>query len=581
MYGQTKESEEDFWEALLRPFAPFSWSLWGLIFGVLVLSGVASAFLEQGVRQAFHHPQAFAEALYFSFIGFFSGGIATDYGKLSSRILALGLAFFITVSTAAFTGSTTSFLIQTAESHTAVASLEEALHKNKKVCFYGALGPPLISTYPKLKQLGVEVEWGHDFKMVREHKCLVAIISKRTAEMHRSRCGFEPIGPPVMTLPGGFFVSQDLGAHFAFHNAKLQQEGVWNKIASDTVAQRAVCEGEEKTDIDADHLSLEPSHMAGNCVILVVAIVFACIVQACVEVEHEIVEHIDKDHDHHVTAKELSKELARLVDSTAQILGAVRTSESDPQDKSSEEMQNTKDASSEVPKERSCEELQNLQNAEVLAAAIHCDHDSKTSDGAVSARVLDQSVAQEIVEKLSKQEKTMEEMRIQQEQALEEIQAKQKEGNQVMELMQVKQKEIFHAVQKHEAANLEAMNNIHEKIAVSTSASSSSDSQLRSNVKNLNDLKVSNQEKGANLLVLPREPKDPDTSGAPNELEQLKGLRLEVQELKAMFLLRNVQTGPPVAPPAVARARPSVRLDRRDEGMSCCMGRPEVKLQDR
>jgi len=286
--------EESWWEIMEKPFQPFAWSLWALIFGVILFTSLIHSVLERGYKQAFRRPGDLAIDAYLTSTSYLSGGIdATLYLTPASRVLAVGFAFFVTVCIASYTANTASFLLRSDGKTAEANNLEEAIGKGKLICYPEPVSQALELQNPVLRSVGKVIPGAtrDTLRVANEGSCDM-FIGGRWLITLEDICGWKSVGDPVFIQEMGFFVSQKMGMVAAFHNANLLQTGVRTAILEDGELPYP-CRDDSAEDT-SDFLSnnqLKPTHMLGNCMILGFCCGLSLLMNACMEAE----KRVDKD----------------------------------------------------------------------------------------------------------------------------------------------------------------------------------------------------------------------------------------------------------------------------------------------
>eukprot|EP00277_Geminigera_cryophila_P041526 CAMPEP_0173098872 /NCGR_PEP_ID=MMETSP1102-20130122/35075_1 /TAXON_ID=49646 /ORGANISM="Geminigera sp., Strain Caron Lab Isolate" /LENGTH=514 /DNA_ID=CAMNT_0013991623 /DNA_START=199 /DNA_END=1743 /DNA_ORIENTATION=+ len=134
-----------------KPFKPFSWELWGLVFGFLFFSGFVNMLADNQNEDDFQNPHPVArvfKATYLSFAGYFQGGAANNPTSAPARVAQLGYGFFILIILASYTANLATILVAKS-GKTGIDSIQAAIEQGVSICVLSAIHPQALAKFPK------------------------------------------------------------------------------------------------------------------------------------------------------------------------------------------------------------------------------------------------------------------------------------------------------------------------------------------------------------------------------------------------------------------------------------------------
>lgn len=234
---RVQESDEGFFDNLAyhmrRPFRPFSWDLWGLIFVVTLVNGLAIAafeFRREDSDFSAHSPAASVrKSIYLAFTSLLGASTSFNPVTPSGRIVSLGLGGFVLIVIASLTAETARFLIENTSSVQPVNNIEDALRLGHRICYPEGIHKSLEERFPTLKQKGELTAPKDTMKGIEDGKCDYAVIGEtwmHTAWSMGYHCDMVIFGDVLASIPTGFYMSRRM-QRLTASVAKVRDDGYW------------------------------------------------------------------------------------------------------------------------------------------------------------------------------------------------------------------------------------------------------------------------------------------------------------------------------------------------------------------
>jgi hypothetical protein len=269
---------ESFWGLVWKPFAPFSLSLWGTLLGTLGFSTLFIAYIERRSMEREGLRGTLAEASHITWFSFASMGMTLQPQSAGGRVFSIGLAFFLTVTGAAFTANTASFMVTQAGVE-APQNLQDVLDQGVRVCYPAGLSGNLGSAYPSLLTTGVACATHENplppVETLSAGGCEAAL--EVEVEMFGKwgkgeLCEFHTVGDTLVQFMTGFYASEELYKWLSPAALNKIHDGTWAALdAQMKVSACAVDDSENEMGPSV----LTPEHMIGNMCILAVCSIVA------------------------------------------------------------------------------------------------------------------------------------------------------------------------------------------------------------------------------------------------------------------------------------------------------------------
>eukprot|EP00930_Biecheleria_cincta_P039767 TRINITY_DN27305_c0_g1_i1.p1 TRINITY_DN27305_c0_g1~~TRINITY_DN27305_c0_g1_i1.p1 ORF type:complete len:626 (+),score=81.02 TRINITY_DN27305_c0_g1_i1:54-1931(+) len=291
-----ENKEDNLWDMLLKPFIPFDWNLWGMIFSVIVATCLAMVFFEFH-RNDSDFPDrsigaAIAKSMYLSVSSFVNAGTAYTSVTLSGRVTSVGYGLFILISIATFTAETASALISKSLVQKA-QTIEDVLEASASICYSAGMKTMLEKKYPRVKQLGVPMDTavGADFaSAIVDGKCSYAIVGELWMDGLWERgdhCNLTLAGSAILSFPTGYYVSEELAPYIAWAVSRERAVGAWAKVQNE-YQTKSLCDSSAASGDHEDNSAyrrLDARNMLGAFLVfagcLVVASFIRCFEIAC------------------------------------------------------------------------------------------------------------------------------------------------------------------------------------------------------------------------------------------------------------------------------------------------------------
>jgi len=193
-----------------------------------------------------------------SIASFLSQGLQYSPETLSGRLFAVGYGFFILVCSASYTANMASILFT--DKGLLISSIEDALVKGKKICYYTGTKYILEDKFPGLKQHGVPVNNMHVPQALERQQCWAAIMAEDwlwTCHAAGRLCGYQLTHAVLLSVPASYWVSEKVADVASWQVANETVHGTWERVAATTFRQ-SMC-----AQADVEHSALEVHHCIG------------------------------------------------------------------------------------------------------------------------------------------------------------------------------------------------------------------------------------------------------------------------------------------------------------------------------
>lgn len=278
LFTAVKKPDSSLWTTLSKPLLPFTWGLWAVCVGAFVASTCVYVIVEGNVHDMFYGHEShevFARALYETIVSFLSGGLAFEPETLSGRMLAVGLAFYIMIAVATFTGSTASALVLEAQSEIGVKDLNDALRRGHRVCYVTGAQEALFTEFPTLASYGVPSPNNQlAFDDLRAGKCDSALLVEHIVMQSQAKgkdCDYVSVGRAVLQYHAGYYVAEWIRPKLAAAVAILQDDGLtWKPIERSLIQPTSACPTQFEKQARGGYTKLGAKHMLGTVGVLLI-----------------------------------------------------------------------------------------------------------------------------------------------------------------------------------------------------------------------------------------------------------------------------------------------------------------------
>jgi len=218
-----------------------------------------------------------------TFTSFLSLGLTFEPKSVGGRIYTAGLAFFLTVTGAAFTANTASFLLTEAMDDKGPQSLQDALDLGYRVCYTSSIFSGLVAQYPALSNMGVDCDSQENpvstAGTLLAGKCDCALdtdVMFQWSWANGDLCEYKIVGDSLVQFLTGMYVSEKIHRWFSVGTAHKINDRTWSVI--DSSMQSSACPDASSSTGDEQGANvLTPSHMIGNLGILAVCGIIALV----------------------------------------------------------------------------------------------------------------------------------------------------------------------------------------------------------------------------------------------------------------------------------------------------------------
>ena len=149
-----QEAAEGFATLLAKPFSPFAPALWAFIILYIFLSALVTAITDMANEEDFENQSSYVarylKSLYLNFLGYLTGGPANTPQSVPARIGTMGFGFFTMIVLTSYTANLASLLVAQASRNT-IASIDDAIAANLRICIMAAIHPEFEALYPRAR----------------------------------------------------------------------------------------------------------------------------------------------------------------------------------------------------------------------------------------------------------------------------------------------------------------------------------------------------------------------------------------------------------------------------------------------
>jgi len=239
LIGPKPNATETWLDMLGKPFAPFNWDVWCMVFAVVFATSVAMLMFEFHRKDSdFADDSLFnslCKSLYYAISSFVNQGVAYTSVTLSGRIMAIGYGLFILICITSFTAETANFLISSSL-RSQYNSVDDVLEAKLRICYSLGMQEMLEGRHPSMKQFGVPIDAaaGSVFgELMTNGTCEYGIIGEQWMDDSWELgefCNLQFIGTPILVLPIGYWVSDDLRSLLGWSVAVESSAGTWGEV---------------------------------------------------------------------------------------------------------------------------------------------------------------------------------------------------------------------------------------------------------------------------------------------------------------------------------------------------------------
>mmetsp|Transcript_11405 Transcript_11405/g.22003 ORF Transcript_11405/g.22003 Transcript_11405/m.22003 type:complete len:555 (+) Transcript_11405:91-1755(+) len=249
---KTKANGSESWlHALQKTFAPFEPKVWILIIVVGLLAAFTHYIIDRndpkGPLAGLNTVSAAAHCVYESFLSLCTGGSGTSEKVVTnpSKIMHLGLSFFILVIICTYTASLTDYLVSSADTGQ-IHSLDAAIKQRMKICGSMNIGNTMAFLKPEIESLWVDAVTSKDVVDGMDNGlCDVAIMAEDCLKAAQAglysnddrHCNKMTVGKAVFTLGLSVPVNSAVQQAMSWAMVRQMEHGTWLFEASKAKAR--------------------------------------------------------------------------------------------------------------------------------------------------------------------------------------------------------------------------------------------------------------------------------------------------------------------------------------------------------
>lgn len=259
----------------MRPFKPFTGTLWALLLVVILCTGMMLAFLDSNNTSDFPKEgfvPMVTKSVYLASLGWVSAALYHNPLSRPARLVSIVYGFFILIVAASFTANTASFLLAEATAPR-LRDIEDGIKMRLKICVNTGMYNTILMRYPQIATLVVRVSGPTELvEKLGAGACEYSILSEPRllkAQAQGQLCGFVLVGGPVLSFPVGSPVAPPLRNAVSWAVSKsISEGGMFDARRASPLPEPACASSEEEMGAGEGAQPIGAREMSGALLIL-------------------------------------------------------------------------------------------------------------------------------------------------------------------------------------------------------------------------------------------------------------------------------------------------------------------------